>query len=84
MSGFNHFFQIADAAFVAVFVLFSSFVFKVFAEIALSAGFFYSLEFFWTDNQFAVVDFFPAFFLISFFGQFIIHDFSTSFLVRLF
>ena len=83
MSGFDHFFQIADAAFVAVFVLFGSFVLKVFAEIALGTGFFYSLELFWTDNQFAVVDFFLLFFNIVF-GQFIIHDFSTSFLVRLF
>ena len=49
---------------------------KVGAEVS-------SLEFFWTDNQFAVVDFFLHFFNIVF-GQFIIHDFSTSFLVRLF
>ena len=83
MGGFDHFFQIADAAFVAVFVLFGSFVFKVFAEIALGTGFFYSLEFFGADDQFAVVNFFLHFFNIVF-GQFIIHDFSTSFLVRLF
>jgi len=63
VSGFDHFFQIADAAFVAVFVLFGSFVFKVFAEIALGTGFFYSLEFFWTDNQLVFGSrFLPAFF----------------------
>ena len=42
--GFDHVLEVADAAVVAVLLPLGRLVFKVFAEIALSAGFFYSLE----------------------------------------
>jgi hypothetical protein len=80
VSGFDHFFQIADAAFVAVFVLFGSFVFKIFTQVAERACALDLLDQLGHQLQLAVVQLLLHHFNVLC-GQIVMHSFSFPFML---